>query len=64
MKCLACNKDMMIIGNEFSSPKNSDVVSVQLNYGCTNPKCGEFVGNDTKKPNEGKVKKSEKAKVN
>ena len=62
MKCQACKQDMMVIGNVFSSPKTSEEVSVQLQYGCRNPKCTEFAGNKQEKTD--KIKLDSKKKVN
>ena len=53
---------MMVIGNVFSSPKTSEEVSVQLQYGCRNPKCTEFAGNKQEKTD--KIKLDSKKKVN
>jgi len=55
---------MFISGQEFSSPKESTDVHVQLVMVCTNPDCTEFAGNDLKNPKQDKTKKEPKVKIN
>jgi len=55
---------MFISNQEFTSPKETTDVYCQLVLVCTNPKCGEFGGNDLKNPNKGKAKREKKVKVN
>jgi hypothetical protein len=55
---------MFIIGNQLESPKNTDVITSQLKFVCTNPDCNEFAGNDLKKAKPDKIKFGDKKKLN
>jgi hypothetical protein len=55
---------MIIAGQKFASPKDTDKITVQLMFVCRNPDCTEFAGNDLKNPKADKVKFGNKNKVN